>query len=41
MVAGGPTPQDWSLKFTKPGAYHYICVFHDEEGMEGDIIVQL
>jgi plastocyanin len=40
MVAGGPTPQGWSLKFVKPGVYHYICVFHDEEGMQGDIIVQ-
>jgi plastocyanin len=40
MVAGTPTPQDWSVKFTRPGEYHYICVFHDEEGMQGDIIVQ-
>jgi len=40
MVAGTPTPQDRSVKFVKPGEYHYICVFHDEQGMQGDIILQ-
>jgi plastocyanin len=39
MVAKGPTPQEWSVKFDKPGLYHYICVFHDEGGMQGNIIV--
>jgi plastocyanin len=39
MVAGTPTPQDWSVKFSRPGEYHYICVLHDEQGMQGDIVV--
>jgi plastocyanin len=39
MVAKSPTPQEWSVKFEKPGVYHYFCVLHDEEGMQGNIIV--
>jgi plastocyanin len=28
-----------SFRFTQPGVYHYICVFHDYEGMIGTITV--
>lgn len=39
LIASGPTPQTYSLKFTKAGAYEYICVFHDMQGMSGTITV--
>lgn len=29
----------FSLTFTKPGTYAYVCLFHDEEGMAGTVIV--
>jgi plastocyanin len=28
-----------TFRFTQPGVYHYICVFHDYEGMVGTITV--
>lgn len=33
-----PPPDRFSVTFTKPGTYHYICMFHGKE-MSGDIIV--
>ncbi len=29
-----------SFTFTKPGVYNYICIFHDEVGMIGQVIVE-
>lgn len=34
-----PGPRTYSLTFTKPGTYEYICVLHDEMGMNGHITV--
>jgi plastocyanin len=34
-----PGPRTYSLTFTKPGMYEYICVLHDEMGMNGHITV--
>ncbi len=34
-----PAPHSFSLKFTKAGAYKYICVLHDVVGMTGSITV--
>lgn len=31
--------QTYTLKFTNPGRYTYICLLHDEIGMIGTIIV--
>jgi plastocyanin len=30
--------QSWSLTFTKPGTYHYVCLVHGE-GMSGEVVV--
>jgi plastocyanin len=35
--AGGPSTFTW--KFDQTGTWHYICEFHDEMGMVGDISV--
>lgn len=32
--------QQYSLTFTKPGTYSYLCLFHDQLGMLGTVIVQ-
>ena len=32
--------QNYSLTFTKAGTYVYYCLFHDQEGMQGTIVVQ-
>ncbi len=29
-----------SFTFTKPGVYNYICIFHDDVGMIGQVIVE-
>jgi plastocyanin len=34
-----PGPRTYRLTFTKPGTYEYICVLHDEMGMNGRITV--
>lgn len=31
--------QSYSLMFTKPGTYEYLCLIHDEMGMTGNITV--
>lgn len=31
---------EFHLTFTKPGTYTYECIFHDEEHMEGTVIVK-
>ncbi|QGF24711.1 cupredoxin domain-containing protein [Raineyella fluvialis] len=33
-------PSTFTVTFTKPGTYHYICMFHDTMGMVGDVIVE-
>lgn len=38
LIAGG-SPQSYTLTFTKPGKYDYICVPHDSTGMKGTINV--
>ena len=41
LVAGVPDmPQEYSLTFTKPGTYKYLCQVHDASGMNGTITVQ-
>ncbi len=42
---GAPQPpfkanMQYSFTFTKPGVYKYICIFHDEVGMIGQVIVE-
>ncbi len=33
-------PTSFSLTFTKPGQYEYVCLFHQAEGMKGTVIVR-
>ena len=33
-------PKEYSLTFTTPGSYEYICVLHDPMGMVGQVTVQ-
>lgn len=37
---GAPGPTSYSLTFTKPGTYEYICIVHVAEGMRSTIIVK-
>ena len=30
----------WSLTFTQPGTFQYVCLIHDDQGMKGTITVQ-
>jgi plastocyanin len=43
FVAGtqdpAPGPRTYSLKFSTPGTYEYICILHDDMGMSGHITV--
>ena len=40
-LAGLPTtPQEFTVTFTKPGTFSYLCAFHADDGMKGTIIVQ-
>lgn len=39
-TAVGFPGNSYSLKFTKAGTYRYFCLFHDEFGMEGTVVVQ-
>lgn len=34
-----PGPRSYSLTFTKPGTYEFICVLHDQMGMSGHVTV--
>ncbi len=36
---GTPGNKTYTLKFTKAGTYNYFCIFHDDLGMKGKIIV--
>ncbi|MDQ1396746.1 MAG: hypothetical protein QOG64_2005 [Acidimicrobiaceae bacterium] len=40
-IGSGPLfpGQSFSLTFTAPGVYHYICTLHDLEGMVGTVVV--
>jgi plastocyanin len=40
MVFGAPMPQTFTVTYTKAGTFKYQCIFHDEEGMKGTIVVQ-
>jgi plastocyanin len=39
ISTGGPPTNTFSLKFSLPGTYHYLCQIHDNEGMLGTIVV--
>jgi plastocyanin len=39
LLTGSPGPQAYTVKFTKPGSFEYMCVLHDEGGMKGVIAV--
>lgn len=39
MLTGSPGPQAFSLTFSKPGTYKYLCILHDPNGMNGTITV--
>jgi len=32
-------PKSFTVRFTKPGVYEYVCLLHDEEGMMGTVTV--
>ena len=34
-----PAGTEYSLTFTKPGTYNYICILHDDQGMKSTIVV--
>ena len=34
-----PGPRTYSLTFTKPGTFEFICVLHDQMGMSGHVTV--
>lgn len=34
-----PAGQIYFHMFTVPGVYHYVCTFHDEDGMVGAVVV--
>jgi plastocyanin len=36
----GPFNKSYSLTFTQPGRYEYICALHYNQGMDGTIVVQ-
>lgn len=36
----GPFGKSYSLTFTQPGRYEYICALHYNQGMDGTIIVE-
>ena len=40
LLTGGPTPQSVTVTYTKAGTFKYQCIFHDDDGMKGTIIVQ-
>ena len=41
LLAGVPmTPQAFTVIYTKPGTFKYQCIFHDDDGMKGTIVVQ-
>ena len=40
MVFGKPSPQTFTVTYTKAGTFKYQCIFHDDEGMKGTIVVQ-
>ncbi|MDA1190017.1 MAG: plastocyanin/azurin family copper-binding protein [Chloroflexi bacterium] len=39
LIKGGPTLQTYSLRFSTPGTYKYLCLIHDGTGMNGTITV--
>lgn len=39
LVRAPGAPFAFAVKFTKPGVYHYACIYHDNSGMDGVITV--
>ncbi len=39
FLGGGSPVTTYTLRFTKPGTYEYVCLLHDEMGMKGTITV--
>jgi plastocyanin len=39
LLTGGPSPQSYTVTFTKAGNFEYQCILHDEDGMKGTISV--
>jgi plastocyanin len=39
LLTQGPTPQTFTVTFTKAGTFKYQCIFHGDEGMKGTVIV--
>jgi plastocyanin len=39
LLTGSPGPQAYTVRFSKPGTFEYMCVLHDENGMKGIIAV--
>jgi plastocyanin len=40
LLANGPTPQAFTVTYTKTGTFAYQCIIHDTDGMKGTIVVQ-
>jgi len=40
LLTNGPTPQAFTVTYTKAGTFKYQCIIHDEDGMKGTIVVQ-
>jgi plastocyanin len=41
LSSGEMMPGDsFTVRFRKPGTYHYICVLHDAMGMKGTVVVR-
>jgi plastocyanin len=40
LLTRGPTPQAFTVTYTKAGTFKYQCIIHDEDGMNGAIVVQ-
>jgi plastocyanin len=40
LLASGPTPQAFTVTYTKAGTFKYQCIIHDTDGMKGTIVVQ-
>jgi len=39
VPVSGPGGTVFRVTFTNPGTYDYVCVLHDDLGMQGQVIV--